>query len=188
MIALDPATSALVLIDLQNGIVGLPLAPRDGLATLAACTGLAACFRQSRAAVVLVRVAFEPDFSDAPPGVVDQPMSAPTGDRSQWSAFAHGLEQPGDIVITKRQWGAFTGTALDTLLRRRGIRTLVIGGIATNFGVESTARHGWELGYNIVVPEDACASMSAELHDVSVTRILPRIARVTRTANLSLAA
>ncbi len=69
-----------------------------------------------------------------------------------------------DLLITKRQWGAFHGTPLDQLLRRRGIKTIVMGGIATNFGVESTARAAIEQGYAVVFAEDAMTTMSAEMH------------------------
>jgi nicotinamidase-related amidase len=86
-----------------------------------------------------------------------------------------------DIVITKRQWGAFTGTELDLQLRRRGIGTIVLGGISTNIGVESTARAAFELGYGQIFVEDAMTSMSEEAHLFSVRNILPRIGQVRST-------
>ncbi|WP_428377944.1 hydrolase [Lichenicoccus sp.] len=184
---LDPATTALVLIDLQNGIIGMDVAPRTGPDTVAAGQALATRFRTAGAPVVLVHVAFAPDFSDAPPGLVDQALSAPPGGLpAQWSELAEGLAQPGDLLVRKRQWGAFTGTELDLLLRRRGIGSVVIGGIATNFGVESTARHAWELGYHVVIAEDACTSVSAEAHGFAITHVLPRVARVVQIADISL--
>ncbi len=170
MLRLDPTSTARVLIDLQNGIVGMPLAVR---------------FRNAGAAVILVRVAFAADFSDAPPGQVDQPMQLPeTSLAPDWSTLADDLQQPGDLVVTKRNWGAFTGTELDTVLRRRSISTVVTSGIATNFGVESTVRHAWEHGYHVVVAEDACPSASAELHAMTIEHVLPRISRVIRAADL----
>jgi nicotinamidase-related amidase len=99
-----------------------------------------------------------------------------------------GLAQPGDILITKRHWGAFHGTELDLQLRRRGIQTIVLAGIATNFGVESTARAAWEHGYALVIAEDASSSTSAELHSFSVTHILPRLAHITKAAEIHLEA
>ncbi len=184
---LDPATTALVLIDLQNGIVGMPVVPRTGPETLAACQALATRFREAGAAVVLVRVALAPDFSDWPPGLADRPMPQPDGGfPAGFSTLADGLAHPGDIVVTKRQWGAFTGTELDTLLRRRGVRTLVVAGIATTRGVESTVRHAWELGYHVLVVEDACADPSAAMHQSSITHVFPRIARVTQAAGLGI--
>ena len=99
-------------------------------------------------------------------------------------AFVDGLVHEGDIRIHKRQWGAFTGTPLDLHLRRRGITTIVLAGIATNFGVESTARHAWELGYDLIIAEDACTSRSAELHEFAIANILPQIARIRSSDEL----
>jgi nicotinamidase-related amidase len=188
MIHLDPATTALVLVDLQNGIVGMPLAPRSGPDVLAVGKNLAERFRAAKAKVVLVRVDFAEDFADAPSTPVDQPMPRPPGGMpNEWSALAAGLAQPGDLHIVKRQWGAFHGTELDLQLRRRGIRTIVLGGVATNFGVESTARQAWEHGYAGAIAEDACASRSADLHAVAVEAIFPRIARVAQSGDLEFA-
>jgi nicotinamidase-related amidase len=191
MIHLDPATTALVLVDLQNGIVGMPLAPRYGSDVLAVGKRLAERFRAAKAKVVLVRVDFAEDYADAPPAPVDQPMTRPPGGMpKEWSALAAGLAQPGDLHIVKRHWGAwgaFHGTELDLQLRRRGITTVVLGGIATNFGVESTARHAWEHDYAVVIAEDTCTSRSAELHTVAVEAIFPRIARVAQSGDLKFA-
>jgi nicotinamidase-related amidase len=89
--------------------------------------------------------------------------------------------QPADLVITKRQWGAFYGTELDQQLRRRGIQTIVIGGIATNFGVESTARAAFDRGYELVFVEDAMTTLSAEAHKFAIEAIFPRMGRVRTT-------
>ena len=91
---------------------------------------------------------------------------------------------PADLTITKRQWSAFFGTELDLQLRRRGITTVVLGGIATNFGIESTARDAWFQNYAVVVAEDAASSLDAELHRFSIEKILPRLARVRSTAEI----
>lgn len=181
MIRLDPSTTALVLIDLQNGIVGMPLAPRSGADALAAGKSLAMRFRAAKSKVVLVTVGFAEDYADVLSAPVDRP---PGGMPKEWSELADGLAQPGDLHIVKRQWGAFHGTELDLQLRRRGVKTIVLGGIATNFGVESTARQAWEHDYAVVIVEDACATMSAELHEMAVKAIFPRIARVTASADL----
>lgn len=187
MIELDPSSTALVLIDLQKGIIGMNLQPRSGEEVLAAGTHLAERFRAAGAPVVLVRVAWSADFADTPSQLVDQPNARPAGGLpASWSELADGLAQPTDIHITKRQWGAFFGTELDLQLRRRGVKTIVLAGIATNFGVESTARHAWEYGYDVVVVEDACASASVELHDMAVRYIFPRISRVVAVADVNL--
>lgn len=178
----DPATTALVLIDLQKGIVGMDLAPRSGMAVVATATDLAARFRAARAPVVLVHV----DFTEglAPPQDVDTPSTFQRTD--DWSDFINGLRHDGDIVVTKHHWGAFTGTDLDLQLRRRGVKTIVLGGIATNFGVESTARSAWEHSYNVVIAEDACSSAKTEAHRFAVDMIFPRIARVVKAGDVVL--
>jgi nicotinamidase-related amidase len=91
---------------------------------------------------------------------------------------------PGDIHVTKRQWGAFYGTDLDLQLRRRGIGTVLLGGVATNFGVESTARDAWERNYRVVFVEDAMSSVTAEAHAFAISTIFPRIGRVRSSAQI----
>ncbi|TWB45530.1 hydrolase [Nitrospirillum pindoramense] len=184
---LDPKTTALVLIDLQHGIMNLSLAPYTGAEVLARSKALAERFRAAGAPVVLVRVAFAPDFSDAPRQPVDQPMAVPPGGYpSNWSTLDDGLVQSGDIIITKRQWGAFHGTDLDLQLRRRGITTIVLAGIATNIGVESTARAAWEHGYALVLPTDAMTTFSAEMQDFALNTIFPRLGRRTTSDAITL--
>lgn len=90
----------------------------------------------------------------------------------------------GDIVIAKKQWGAFYGTELDLQLRRRGIDTIVLCGIATNYGVESTARFAYEYGYQQIFAEDAMASRSAEMHNASINYALKRMGRVRSTEQI----
>lgn len=188
MISLDPATTALVLIDLQNGIVAGTTAPRSGAETLAAGQALARRCRAAGVAVVLVNVGWADDFADAPRQPVDQPRVFPAeGLPAGWSDLAPGLAQPGDLRVTKRQWGAFYGTELDLQLRRRGIATVLLGGLVTNLGVESTARQAWERGYATVIVEDACAAPTAEMHDFAVRWIFPRIARVAAASDLAFA-
>ena len=190
MIQLDPKTTALVLIDLQNGIVGLPLTPRTGPDVAQRSREVAHRFREAGSPVVLISVTFAPDFADALSQPVDQPLGGRSGGSlpANFSTLVDGLKQPGDITIVKRQWGAFYGTELDLQLRRRGVTTIVLGGIATNFGVESTARQAWEHGYAVVIPEDLCTSLSEELHQMAVRHIFPRISRVIQSGDLALGA
>jgi nicotinamidase-related amidase len=100
--------------------------------------------------------------------------------------LAEGLAQPSDIRVTKHQWGAFYGTDLDTQLRRRNIQTVVLGGIATNLGVESTARQAHEHGYDVVIVEDATTSRMADMHGFAVNVIFPLISRVVKAAGFDL--
>src|ERR1700744_2972722 len=99
----DPRTTALVLIDLQNGVVAMPLAPRSGTAVLAESKTLAERFRAAGALVVLVQVGWAADFADGPPQHVDEPFRLPAGGLpDNWATLADGLARPTDIVVTKR--------------------------------------------------------------------------------------
>jgi len=183
-LSLDPRTTALVLIDLQKGILPNAKAPYTAEAVLANAAALAQAFRAARAAVVRVRVGFAPDFADRLSPPVDSPTPADPLP-ADWAEDPAPLPaQAGDIAIFKRQWGAFYGTDLDLQMRRRGIRTLVIGGISTPFGVESTARDAWERGYELVLPEDLSSASALEPHRVAFGTIFPRIARVRTTAQV----
>ena len=181
----DPRATALILIDLQDGIVAGDKGPHSAADVVARGKTLADRFRAAGAPVVLVHVGFTPDTM--PSRNVDQPRLPAEGTPPAFSAFVEGLRQDGDIVVLKHHWGAFTGTDLDLQLRRRGIRTAVIAGIATNFGVESTARSAWELSYDVVIVEDASTSRSAELHAFAIEHILPQIARVVQSDAVTLA-
>jgi nicotinamidase-related amidase len=183
-LGLDPATTALVLIDLQRGIVARETAPHAAADVVARAASLARRFREVGALVVLVRVAFSPDGRD---------RLAPPADAAGWGGavapdFSELMPELGasasDLVVTKRQWGAFYGTELDLVLRRRRIRTIVLGGISTNFGVESTARDAYERGYEQVFVEDAMAGPSADAHRFVVGTIFPRIGRVRSTGQV----
>lgn len=114
------------------------------------------------------------------------PSPAPQGGLPHdWSEFAPEIAAlRAGLVIKKRQWGAFYGTELDLQLRRRGIVTIVLAGLATNFGVESTAREAWQHNYAVIVAEDAVTSVGEEMHKFSIEKILPRIARVRSTAEI----
>jgi nicotinamidase-related amidase len=181
---IDPKKSALVLIDLQKGITARTTAPHSSDRVVKNAARIAARFRTLAAAVVLVNVDYSPDLrdmlfpeADAPFRTKDSPPLP-----KDWAEFVPEIgPREGDLVITKRQWGAFYGTDLDLQLRRRGIRTIVLGGIATNMGVESTARDAFERGYDLVFVEDAMSSLTAEWHGFSVTQIFPRIGRVRST-------
>ena len=178
---IDCSTTALVLIDLQRGIVGNDVAPYSSADVVARGAKLAEKFRELGGMVVLVRVAFSEDGRDMLKPETD---NAPTSFErpANWSELMPEVgPKEGDLVITKHQWGAFYGTELDLQLRRRGVKTIVIAGISTNFGVESTARNAFELGYNLIFAEDAMAGMSAEAHAFPVKHIFPRIGKIRST-------
>jgi nicotinamidase-related amidase len=186
MITLNPQATALVLIDLQKGVLARELAPYTAEQIRNIAMDLADRFRKAGAIVVPVNVAFSKDAKDMLRPLVDQPMAIPpSGFTAEFSELVDGLSKPGDVLITKRQWGAFFGTELDLQLRRRGINTIVLGGVSTNIGVESTARQAWELGYNLILAEDATSSMSAEMHEFAFSKIFPRISRVVKSVDLA---
>lgn len=181
-LSIDPKTTALVLIDLQHGTVGRAVAPRPGGEVVRNAVRLAAKFRERGATIVLVRVSFAADRKDAVNSQVDSPMQMSGPLPPNWSEIVPEVgPREGDLVITKHQWGAFYGTDLDLHLRRRGVRTIVLGGIATNFGVESTARDAFERAYQLVFVEDAMASLTTEGHVFVIQNIFPRIGLVRST-------
>lgn len=186
MLKLDAQTTALVLIDLQNGILPYAGGPHSAESVVAHGAQLAARFRSLGAPVILVRVGWSTTFADALKQPVDRPTPSPAGGLpANWWEFPESLAvSDGDILVTKRQWGAFYGTELDLQLRRRGIKTLVLGGIATNIGVESTARAGWEHGYELVIAEDLCSAQNTEMHRFAFDNIFPRLARVRSTGEI----
>jgi nicotinamidase-related amidase len=178
---LDPKTTALVLIDLQRGITAMESAPNPVAGVIANAVRLAGRFRELGAPVFLVHVVGSSDGADRLRPEADEAAhvrDVPPG----FSEFVAELgPEPSDLVIDKRQWGAFYGTPLDLQLRRRGIRTIVLGGISTNYGVESTARDAYERAFDIVFVEDAMSARSAPDHEFALTRIFPRIGRVAST-------
>ena len=174
MIALDSQMTALVLIDLQGGILDRKLAPISADELIARGKTLAEKFRAAGAPVVLVNV--KPPL-DGPKRQVDEPTPLPKTLPAGFIDLAPGLAGPGDLLITKSTWGAFFRTDLDAELRSRGIRTIVLG-VATHVGVDTTARQAWELGYELVIARDVTTSMGPEPHEATMRHVFPRIARV----------
>lgn len=188
-LSLDARRTAIVVIDLQKGIAGMPGgAPYTKPAVIANAARLLAAARAAGAQPVLVHVGGAPDGADRVKTKTDQgwKMSGPLA--PDWSELIPELDrQPGDVVIFKRQWGAFYGTDLDLQLRRRGLATIILCGISTEFGVESTARDAYERGFELIFAEDAMTGRAAESHTNSVERIFPRIGRVRSTAEILVA-
>jgi nicotinamidase-related amidase len=170
---LDP-TAALVVIDLQKGIVALPLAHPAG-EIVERATRLARAFRTRRLPVVLVNV------TGGAPGRIEATM--PGGSRpADWAELVPELNrQPSDLLITKQRWGAFHGTTLDGDLKQRGVTQIFLAGISTTRGVESTARGAHELGYNVVLIVDAMTDRNGEAHRNSVANVFPSLGETTTT-------
>jgi len=176
---LDAKKTALVVIDLQKGVLGRPIVPHTAPEILERSNRLAKAMREKGGTVVYVRVDFN-DFLRLP---VDQPPALPPGplppELSEIVPEAGML--PTDTLLTKRHHGAFAHTELENLLKARGVETVVICGVSTNIGVESTARQGTGLGFAFVVAEDACGAATAEEHEYPVKTIFPRLAKVRST-------
>jgi nicotinamidase-related amidase len=169
--------AALVVIDLQKGIVGLPTVHPAG-EIVAQAARLARAFRERGLPVVLVNVA------GTAPGRTDGGM--PKFSRpADWAELVPELEQQaGDYVVTKQRWGAFLGTSLDADLRKRGVTQIFLAGISTSAGVESTARSAYDLGYNVVFVLDAMTDRDADVHRLSVEKIFPRLGETDITDNI----
>jgi nicotinamidase-related amidase len=172
------AKTALLVVDLQKGIVGLPTA-HPMADVMANTVKLLGAFRRRGLPVVLINVA------GGAPGRVEQSRARgemPAG----WTDLVPELDrQPSDHVVTKRTWGAFTNTDLEQRLRQAGVTQVVIAGVATGAGVESTARHAHELGFNVALAVDAMTDLSAEAHDHSVERIFPRLGETGTTKQIT---
>lgn len=171
------STSALVMIDLQKGITGLPVA-HSAKEVVARAASLAAVFRKHNLPVVLVNVTGRaPGRTDA--GFPDFKFP------DNWTELADELNvTPQDHLVSKQRWGAFIGTDLDQYLRSKGVTQVFIGGIATSFGVESTARSAYDLGYNVVLVSDAMTDMDIVAHNHALEKIFPRMGQIDTTDNI----
>jgi nicotinamidase-related amidase len=183
---IEPSRTALVVIDLQRGIVANPCGPRPALEVVRHAARLAKAMRDAGGTVVLTRVTPSPDGKDGLKPITDAPVQAGGwAPPLEWSEIVPELgPQTTDLVITKRQWGAFYGTELDLQLRRRGVDTIILCGISTSMGVESTARDAFERGYNQVFVEDAMAARDAEEHAGTVRLLFPKIGRIRSTEDV----
>lgn len=177
---INKTTTALVVIDLQKGIAAQPTKPYPAQDVIRNAAKLVQAFRKNGMPVFLVHVAatqetmlkVESDLS------FSRPVSLPP----DWSEFVPEIAPvPSDVVVAKKQWGAFYGTDLELQLRRRRMDTIVLCGISTDLGVESTARFAYEYGFQQVFIEDAMSSMSAEQHNAAVSFIFRRMGRVRKT-------
>jgi nicotinamidase-related amidase len=168
---IDPV-AALVVIDMQKGIVSLPTVhPMDGIIDNVA--RLAKGFRSRMLPVILVNV------TGRAPGRVEATFNfSPPPD---WADLIPELDrQPDDYTVTKVNIGAFYGTALEMILRRRGVSQVIIVGVATGSGVEATARQAYDQGYNVVLVTDAMTDLDPDVHKHTIEKVFPRIGeRVT---------
>jgi nicotinamidase-related amidase len=173
---LDPV-AALVVIDLQKGVAGLP-AVHPIAQIVARTTELARAFRQRGLPVILVNVnGMAPGRTDA-----GRPKFAFPPD---WAELVPELDQqPTDLLITKQRWGAFISTSLHDDLRQHGVTQIVLTGVATSIGVESTARSAYDHGYNVALVVDAMTDLDADAHRHSIQKIFPRLGQTVKTDEL----
>jgi len=171
----DPV-AALVVIDLQKGVVGMVGPEAAGVVSKSA--ELARAFRERGFPVVLVNVtAAAPGRTDAGPFKFNFP--------DNWADLVPELgQQPGDYVVSKQRRGAFIGTPLDALLRGRGVTQIFLTGIATSAGVESTASSAYDYGYNVVFVTDAMLDRDPEAHRYRVEKVFPRMGETATTADV----
>ena len=169
------ATPALISIDLQKGIVAMPTV-HPASEILARTAQIARAFRARMYPVVLVNVAgMSPARSEAPRPKLNFPPD--------WTDLAPELDaQPTDHLVTKHRIGAFIGTDLDQYLRQRKVTQVFLAGIATTFGVESTARSAHDLGYNVVFVTDAMTDRDPDAHRNAVEKLFPRFGETTTTS------
>ncbi len=170
-------TPALVVIDLQKGIVGMPTV-HPAAEIVGRAAQLARAFRERGLPVVLVNV------TGAAPGRTET-ASPKFPFPPDWTELVPELEKsPNDHLVTKHAWGAFLGTDLDAYLRSHGVTQVVLAGVATSIGVESTARSAYDLGYNVALVVDAMTDRDAEAHRYSIEKIFRRLGETDTTENL----
>lgn len=173
--------TALVVIDLQKGIVSIPTEPYTSKVVIENVAKILTEARKNNMQIFLVHVTPSLDLKDALHPVSETSFQM-LGYNPSWSEFVPELNiQPSDFIITKHQWGAFYGTELDLQLRRRGIDTIILCGIATNLGVESTARFAYEFGLNQIFVQDAMSARSKEEHEYPLKYIFPRLGLIRST-------
>jgi len=176
--------TAIVVIDLQKGITMMPSEPHTPKTVIENTAKLLDDARKSKMPVFLVHVTPSPDFKDALHPISETSFKMSNYDPS-WSEYVPELNiAPTDFLITKHQWGAFYGTELDLQLRRRGVDTIILCGISTNIGVESTARFAYEYGFSQIFVEDAMAARSKEEHEFPVKYIFPRLGLIRNTEDV----
>jgi nicotinamidase-related amidase len=172
------ANTALIVIDLQKGLVARPFThPIAGV--VERTRSLADAFRSHKLPVVLVNVA------GRAPGRTEQPSRYTGPIPEGWIDLIPELDrQPSDILVTKRTWGAFANTDLEDRLKARGVTQVVITGVATSGGVESTARQAYEQGFNVTLAVDAMTDGSREAHDYCVAKVFPRLGETGTAADI----
>ncbi|MGA7555068.1 MAG: isochorismatase family cysteine hydrolase [Candidatus Acidiferrales bacterium] len=170
--------AVLIVIDLQKGVVGMPVAHPIG-EIVGRAAQLALAFRERGLPLVLVNA------TGVAPGRTDAGKFNLASFPPDWTELVPELQQqPGDHVVSKQRVGAFIGTGLDNYLRKRGVTQIFLTGVATSAGVESTARSAYDHGYNVVLVTDAMTDRNTEAHRHSAEVIFPRLGETDTTENV----
>jgi nicotinamidase-related amidase len=171
------AKTALIVVDLQKGIVSSPsIQPISGV--IERCCALMDAFRHHDLPIVLVNVA------GGAPGRTEQPRRQAMLAEGFAELLPELNRQPGDMVVTKQTWGAFPGTDLESQLKARGVTQVVLAGVATGTGVEATARQAYELGFNVTLAVDAMKDSRPEAHAYSLSHVFPRLGETGTTQEI----
>jgi len=188
-LALDPKTTALLVMDMQSAVLDMVADKKDAL--LAQTSKLLDAARKASVRVIYVVVAFRPGYPEVSPRNVGFAQILASG---RFTAGSAGTEvhpalapRADEVVVTKHRVSAFAGTDLEMILRAHGIDTLVLAGISTSGVVTSTVRHAADADYRLVIVEDGCADPDAEVHRVLLEKVLARQAAVVKTADVTTA-
>jgi nicotinamidase-related amidase len=188
-LALDPKTSALLVMDFQTAIVEMLPAGSDAL--LARTARVIDAARRAKMRILYVVVGFRAGYPEVSAG---HPSFGPIREAGRFVEGSPGTEvhpavapKPGDVIVTKHRVSAFAGTDLDMILRANGVQTLVLAGIATSGVVLSTVRHASDADYRLVVVEDCCADRDPEVHRVLSEKVFARATTVVKAEAVALA-
>jgi nicotinamidase-related amidase len=176
---LNKSTTALIACHWENDVVGAEgafapffRAEIDRRGVIDVARRLIDGARRSGTQVVYTRVAFQDGHSDLVTNIPLLGVVAQQGsllDNTEATAIIDELApQESDWIVTNPKVSGFASSDLDDRLRGAGIDTLVLFGVATNLSVESTGRSAGDLGYRVVVVEDACAAASTEAHEATI--------------------
>jgi nicotinamidase-related amidase len=197
--AIVPRNTAIVLIDLQNDVIRNEQGPFYG--SIAAqvrekklvenVVRLTEGARQAGAAIFFITVVRRRDYADVVNQLSEFVAAGKAPPPKEQVSLVEGTPgarlvdelqpAPEDYVLVKKRRNAFHSTELDFHLRSRGVTTIVIGGVATDLGVENTVRDAWDRDYNVVVVEDICVTAPPANHAHAIKSVFPRMARIMTT-------
>lgn len=192
---IDRNRTAVVLLDYQNYNVhpdgywakAVPGSAERAAPAVARTADVLAAARRAGLTVVHVQNAWRaghPDVNAHTPWQADAKAARRSTEGTWGTEFIDVLAPAeGELVVRKRAVSAFAGTELDRLLRIHDLSTLVIAGIVTNFAAEGTARDGSDRGFRVIVLTDCCESVNDEMHQFSITQILPFVGEVASAAD-----